>query len=189
MTKELTRKCVATGETKPLENLLRFVKTPDNRLIPDFNKKIEGRGLYISNSKALLKKALEKNLFIKSLHLFLKIPEDFEGQVEQLLYHKGLDWINLARKAGALVTGFEKVKTNILHNKVAFLIQATNAAQDSRQKMSAVAKNLETLSTYSSQDLDTAIGKENTVYIAVLKSDIAKLVYQNIKRYQTFLTD
>ena len=178
---------MATGEVKPTEELLRFVKTPDSQLVPDFNKKLEGRGLYVSNSKKLLAHALEKNLFMKSLHLSLKISEDFLDQVEHLLYQRGLNALNLARKAGALVTGFEKVKTNIEKNKVAFIVEASDAASDSSQKMGAVSKNLETIKIYTSQDLDTAFNKETTVYIAVLKSDISKMVYQNVKKYQTFL--
>lgn len=187
MKTELQRKCVVTGETKAQDELLRFVKTPDNFLVPDFSKKLDGRGLYVSNSKSALKTALDKNLFIKSIHSFLKIPEDFLSQVEHLLYQRGLDALNLARKAGALVTGFEKVKANILKNKVAFVIEAVDAADDSSQKIATVSKNLETLKVYSSQDLDAALHKESTVYTAVLKSGIAHMVYKNVKRYQTFL--
>ena len=187
MEKELERKCVVTGEIKPAEELLRFVKTPDSRLVPDFNKKLDGRGLYVSNSNTLLKKALDKNLFIKSIHLFLKIPADFLEQVEHLLYQRGLDWINLARKAGALVTGFEKVKANIEKQKVAFVIEATDAADDSSHKIEVAAQNIEVLKVYNSADLDAALNKENTVYVAVLKNNIAKEVCRNIKRYQTFL--
>ena len=89
MEKETERKCIATGKVKPQDELLRFVKTPDSRLVPDFNKKIPGRGLYVSNSKELLKTALEKNLFIKSIHQHLKIDEDFADMVEHLLAKKG----------------------------------------------------------------------------------------------------
>ncbi len=187
MQQDTTRKCIASGEIKETDALLRFVKTPDSRLVPDFNKKLEGRGLYVSNSKTLLKKALEKNLFIKSIHLFLKIPENFEQEVEHLLYQKGLDWLNLARKAGALVTGFEKVKANIVKHKVAFVVEATNAAEDSSQKLEALHQNLEMLKIYNTDDLDKALNKENTVFVAVLKSDIAPKVYENIKKYQTFM--
>ena len=187
MIKETHRKCIATGQIKPKDELLRFVKTPDSRLVPDFNNKLEGRGLYVSNSKALLKMALDKNLFIKSIHLHLKIEEDFLSLVEQLLYKRGLDSINLARKAGALVTGFEKVKEKILKNKVAFLIEAKNAGQDGTQKIRAISEGLEFVNVYNSEDLDTAMDKINTVHVAILKSDIAKMVYTNVKRYQTFL--
>ena len=85
------------------------------------------------------------------------------------------------------MTGFEKVKTNILKNKVAFIIEAADAANDSSRKMEAVSSNLETIKVYSIEDLDTALNKEKTVYLAILKSKISDMVYQNIKRYQTFL--
>ncbi len=187
MEKETNRKCIATGQIKPKTELLRFVKTPDSRLVPDFNKKLEGRGLYVSISKKALKTALDKNLFIKSIHLHLKIEDDFLNMVEHLLYKRGLDSINLARKAGALVTGFEKVKDKILKNKVAFLIEAQDASQDGMQKIEAISKGLEIINVYNTQDLDMAMDKVNTVHVAVLKSDIAKMVYENLKRYQTFL--
>lgn len=185
--KETERKCIATGVVKPKGELLRFVKTPDSRLVPDFNGKLEGRGLYVSNSRKALKSALAKNLFIKSIHQHLKIQSDFLQMVENLLYQKGLDAINLARKAGALVSGFEKVKESILKNKVAFLIEAVDAGQDGADKMSAVAKDLEILKVYKVADLDAALNKDNTVHIAVLKSDIARMVYENLKKYQTFM--
>lgn len=187
MEKETERKCVATGKVKPKAELLRFVKTPDSRLVPDFNKKIPGRGLYVSNSRRALQHALSKNLFIKSIHLHLKIQEGFVDMVEHLLYQKGLDALNLARKAGVLVTGFEKVKEKIVKNKVAFLIEASDAGQDGAEKMASAAKDLEILKVYQTNDLDVALNKVNTVHVAVLKSDIAHMVYENLKKYQTFM--
>ena len=187
MDNKTERKCVLTGEVKETSMLLRFVKTPDSRLVPDFDKKLGGRGLYVSNGKRFLQEALRKNLFIKSIHLFLKIPEDFLEIVTNLLYQKGLNSMNLARKAGALLTGFEKVKEAVKHGKVSFLIEASDAAEDSRNKMDAVKGDLEVLRVYSADELSNAFGKENTVYIAVLKSGISNMVYQNVKRYQTFL--
>lgn len=187
MEKETERKCIATGKVKPQDELLRFVKTPDSRLVPDFNKKIPGRGLYVSNSKELLKTALEKNLFIKSIHQHLKIDDDFADMVEHLLAKKGLESLNLARKAGALVTGFEKVKEKIQNNKVSFLIEAVDAGQDGKEKMAGLAKDIEIISLYGTDELDKALDKVNTVYAAVLKSNISEMVYKNLKKYQTFL--
>lgn len=186
MKKETERKCVATGVSKPAEALLRFVKTDDGRLIPDFNKKLPGRGLYVSNSRRALQKALAKNLFVKSIHQNLKISSDFLEIVENLLYRKGLDAINLARKTGALLTGFEKVKEQIVKNKVAFLIEAVDAGQDGAEKMAAISKDLEVFKLYKTEDLDVALNKVNTVHIAVLKSEIAAMVYENLKKYQAF---
>lgn len=187
MEQETTRKCIVNGKAQPKEQLLRFAVTDDNQLIPDFNKKIPGRGLYVSNSRQILQKAITQNLFIKSAKRQLNIPEDFLALVENLLYKRGLNAINLARKAGALVTGFEKVKDKVLKNKAAFLIEANNAGQDGREKIAALLKNIEVFDMYHIDDLDKALDKVNTVHVAVMKGDVAEMVYTNLKRYQTFL--
>ena len=187
MEKETERRCIVSGEVKPADGLLRFVKTEDSRLVPDFNKKLPGRGLYVTNSGKMLRMALDKNLFIKSIHCHLKIEENFFEMVENLLYKKGLEVINLARKAGAAVAGFEKVKDNILKDKVAFVIEAADAGQDGSDKMRALSKNLEIIKIYTTEELDNALDKVNTVYIAVLKSNISGMVYTHLKRYQDFL--
>ena len=184
---QTTRKCVVTGSVKPLSELLRFVVTPDNMLVPDFDKKLDGRGLYVCVSNKLLKKALEKKLFTKSARVCLKISQDFEKQTRHLLYQKGLNWVNLARKAGALAVGFEKVKASILKHQAAFVIRAADAADDGAKKLKAVVDDVQVFDMYNSDDLSTALKTENTVYIAVLKGDISSKVYENIKRYQTFL--
>ena len=109
MEKETERKCIVTGLIKPQNELLRFV-TEDGQLIPDFNKKFAGKGIYVSVSRQALQKALLKNLFAKAARGHVKIQDNLPETVEHLLRKKSLDSLNLARKAGALVTGFEKVK-------------------------------------------------------------------------------
>ena len=58
MKKETTRKCIATGEILEKEKLLRFVVLPDNTVVPDFKKKLNGKGVYVKISKKHLEKAL-----------------------------------------------------------------------------------------------------------------------------------
>ena len=182
-----TRKCIASGEIKNEDELLRFVKTSDSRLVPDFEKKLAGRGLYVSNSQSLLKKALEKNLFIKSIHVFLKIPNNMEEQVRDLLKQKGLERLAFANKAGAVAANFEKEDISALAQKVAFMIEAADGVSENCLTIKAFDENLEVLKVYDTQDLNQALGAQNTDFIAVLKSDIAAKVYQHIKRYQAFI--
>ena len=124
---------------------------------------------------------------MKLNHLHLKIPEDFADQVEKLLCDKGLEWISLARKAGVVAIGKEKVKAALLKDKAAFLIHAADGSEESLNKMEAIAQSVETIKVYSSQDFEKILNEQNAVFIAVLKSDIAAHVYKHIKRYQTFL--
>jgi predicted RNA-binding protein YlxR (DUF448 family) len=189
MVKELetTRKCILTGQILPKEDLLRFVLLKDGRLIPDFNKKLEGRGIYISNSLALIKGLTVKSPLNKMLHTNVVIDTELPQTVERILHKKGLEAINLARKAGDLILGFEKVQEAIKKGKAAFVIEAADAGEDGKQKIAAMAADLEKYTVYDIATLSEALNRENTVYLAVKKSSMHAMVRTALKRYQTFL--
>lgn len=188
MSKELIeRKCILEGVVKKTDELLRFVMI-DNTLLPDFNKKLPGKGIYITNNQLSLKTAIEKKLFQKVTRHCLNIDNNLIEIVENLLKKQALNSINIARKAGSLVSGFEKVKEAIKKNNVEFIIQASNAGQDGKEKIAFLAKSIEIFNLFSIDELDITLNKENTVHIAILKSDMSGMVYNNLKKYQNFLS-
>lgn len=181
------RRCIVTGEHKDKACLLRFTMVDGGLIVPDLNKKLAGRGVFVSNSKKLLAEAVKKNCFSKATKGKGRLCPDLVDMVEALLKKRGLDMINLARKAGCLVCGFEKVKEALAKNKVAFVLEAKDAGADGHQKMTELSKNVEMVEVYSIEELDKALDKVNTVHIAFLKSDMAKTVYWELKRYEQFL--
>lgn len=185
-----TRKCVVTGKILPKEELLRFVLLKDGTMLPDFNKKLNGHGFYLSVSKKLLQElAAKPNPLNKILHTKTIIGKDLPQIVEHILYQRGLDALNLARKAGDLVLGFEKVKDIIAKGKAAFVVQATDAGEDGRQKITAIAKDLEKFTLYDVVNLSTALNRESTVHLAVKQGQMSAMVHTALKRYQTFLNE
>lgn len=188
MAQELeVRKCVISGKALPKEELLRFIVLRNGEFIPDFNKKLPGRGVYLSNSKKLLESLVEKSPLNKILHKNVRIDENLPQIVEKILANRGLEAINLARKAGDLILGFEKIKEMITKGKAAFVIEAADAGADGRQKMAEMARELEQFILYDVDTFDKALGRENTVYLAVAKSKISPMVRTALNRYQTFL--
>ena len=65
MAKETARKCIVTGQISEKENLLRFTVTPDGQLVPDFKKKLPGKGVYVVNRKTALQEAIQKGCLRK----------------------------------------------------------------------------------------------------------------------------
>lgn len=181
------RKCIVCGEVKEKEQLLRFTLTPDNRIIPDFKKKLPGKGIYVSVSQTALQKAVDKNLFAKAVKKNVKVNAELTQTVENILRKKGLESICLAKKAGVLITGFEKVSEQIKRGKIAFLLEAADAGADGHQKITNLAAGLEIFTIYDVEELDKALDKVNTVHAALLKSDMAKLVHTDLVRLQKFL--
>ena len=184
--KPIVRKCIVEGVTKPTSELLRFVMI-GNTLYPDFNKKLPGKGIYVTNNRISLETALAKKLFNKVTRHNLKIDDDFVNIVENIIKTQALNSLNIARKAGALVAGFEKVKEEIKKNKVEFIIEALDAGKDGKEKIAFLAKSVEIFNLFSIDELDITLNKENTVHIAILKSDTSRMVYNNLKKYENFL--
>lgn len=191
MTKEVeTRKCVISGKILPKDELLRFVLLKDGTVVPDFNKKLDGHGFYLSNSKKLLSElAAKPNPLNKILHTKTIINADLPQIVEKILHKRGLDALNLARKAGNLVLGFEKVKDTVAKGKVAFVIEAVDAGDDGKQKITAMTKDLDAFALYDVADLSRALNRENTVYLAIKTGPMSAMVRSAFQRYQTFLNE
>ena len=181
------RKCILTGIVKDKSELLRFTLLPGGLIVPDFKRKLPGRGIYVSNSKKLLELAVNKHLFAKVTKGKAHVDEALVPMVETLLKKKCFDMLNLARKAGQFVSGFEKVKEAVAKNKAAFLMEALDAGEDGHQKILTVADGLEVLALFYVEELDKALDKVNTVHSVLLKGDMAKAVYRELKRYEQFL--
>lgn len=188
MAEELERKCVWTGKVLSKTELLRFVVLKNGTCLPDFDKKIDGRGFYLSNSKQLLNDLMTKKKPLnKILHKDVIMAEDMPQIVEQILRKKATDSINLARKAGDLVLGFEKVKECIKKGKAAFVILASDAGADGKQKIAEIAGETEKFTLFDVETLSQTLNRENTVYLVVQKSSISTMVRLALTRYQTYL--
>ena len=181
------RKCIVSGEVMEKENLLRFALTPDRQIVPDFKKKISGVGIYVGNSKSALTAAIEKNLFSKACKKKVIADEQLIMLVESLLKKRGLELVSLSRKAGILLTGFEKVCEAIKKDKVAFIMEASDAGIDGHNRILSVSQGLEIFNIYSVEELDKALNKVNTVHIAFKKSDMAKSVRAELIKIKNFL--
>lgn len=179
------RKCIVLGEIESKEDLLRFTEV-DGKLVPDFSKKLSGRGVYVTNSLSVLKKAIDKKLFSKAFKKNLNEKEEVIEVVENILKKKGLESINLAKKAGVLITGFEKVKEVVVKQKAAFIIEAGDAGDDGRKKMLSLAKGLKIFSFYTIEELDKALDRVNTVHVAVKASKMADMVYGDLFKLEKF---
>lgn len=184
---DIERKCIATGRVLPKKQLLRFTVSPDNQIIPDFKKKLPGKGIYVTNSFKVLQSTVEKNLFAKVLKRKIRVEASLTVLVEQLLKKKALDAVSLARKAGVLVTGLDKVLDSLKKGKVAFVLEAQDAGDDGHQRILLQAKDVNVYRLFGTEELDTALNKVNTVHAAFVKSEMAKMVQNEFNKLADFL--
>ena len=186
---DITRKCIVTGELLDKSRLLRFVVTEDKLLVPDLYKKLSGKGVYVSSSYKHLKFAIEKNLFAKVLKQNVKISEELLQIVENVLHKNALNAISLAKKSGDVLIGFDKVTEAISQGNVRFILEAIDAGNDGHKKLQHKAENLFVYRLFSVEELDEALDKVNTVYLAFLKGRMSDMVEHNFEKLSDFLKD
>ena len=166
------RRDLVSGEVMEEARLIRFVAAPDGTVAPDLARKLPGRGLWVAADRASVETAARKGGFSRSAKTKLTPAGDLADQVETLLITRLLNALGLARKAGDLTYGFEKVASAVAAGKAAWLIEATDAAADGRRKLAGVARTSpkppRVLGVFSSDELGLALGLDNVIHLAFL---------------------
>ena len=137
---EIERRCALTHEVKPAAELIRFVVGPDDVLVPDTDAKAEGRGVWISLGETFVAEAVKKKAFAKSFKTAVTVPEDLPALTRRRLQERFVASLQMARKAGQLMTGAMKVKAALETGEAIALVTATDAADDGKKKMLATLK-------------------------------------------------
>ena len=200
---ELERQCALTREVKPVADLIRFVVSPDEEVVPDTDARAEGRGVWITLSYKAVAEAVRKKAFQKSLKTNVAVPGDLADLTRLRLEQRFTQALSMARKAGQIVTGATKVKSAIEAGEVIALVTATDAAADGRQKLAGSLKGftlsaqeagfgVETvphLELLDSNQLGLALGLENVIHAALVKGAAAAAALKRAQRLARYLAN
>ncbi|MEI6439449.1 MAG: RNA-binding protein [Alphaproteobacteria bacterium] len=166
------RRDLATGEVMGEEALIRFVAGPGGVVTPDLARKLPGRGMWVMADRASVDLAARKGLFARAAKTKLAAPADLSDQVAGLLYTRVLHGLGLAKRAGDLISGFEKVAAALGSGKVAWLVEASDGAPDGRRKIQNAARKSpkppRLIGVYTAMELGLALGGENVIHTAFL---------------------
>ena len=178
------RRCIVTGEVREEAQLIRFVVSPDGDVVPDIAAKLPGRGIWVSADRAMLEQAITKNLFSKAAKANVKAAAGLVGLVEKQIVQRMIGDLGMARRSGALVTGFDNVARALDSKPVpGLLIEASDGAADGRRKVLGMAKSrgldLPVLDSLSNAELSLALGKENVIHAALKAGALAeRLIFE-----------
>jgi predicted RNA-binding protein YlxR (DUF448 family) len=170
--------------------LIRFVASPDGEVVFDVGRKLPGRGLWVAADRTSVDLAVKKNLFSRAARKALSPPFDLSDQVARLLHRRLLAALGLARKAGDLTSGFERVLAAISSGKAAFLVEAEDGAVDGRRKLLGAGRRCSKpprlIGLFSSEELGLAIGGETVIHSAFLAGRGADRWTDDVERISGF---
>lgn len=191
------RRCIASGEVRPREELIRFVGGPDGMVVPDLAGRLPGRGFWLSPERDVMAKACTRNLFARAAKAPLRVPDDLMESVDDLLARRCLELIGLAKRSGEAVSGYQKVASWLAAGRAAILLAALDAAADNRRKLLTSARaqdpSVPVVELFTAKELGRALGYDARTQVAVapggfaarLAGDLARLASLRDRPQQT----
>lgn len=170
------RNCLGTGKTLPKGEMLRFIKGPDGKAYLDLTGKGPGRGAYVCPDAAALAKVVKTGALARALEA--EVAATFVDDVVQALTLKVLHSLGLAKKAGMLVLGQDKVREAAGKGQLQLVAIAGDASPASAKDMKALAARHELpLFTISEKSrLSALFGQANATVIGLKKAPISATV-------------
>jgi uncharacterized protein len=189
------RLCIVTREVKPVSEMIRFVIGPDRNVVPDLRRRLPGRGVWVTATRAAVAQAVKRRAFARGFKADVGVAPDLADEVERLLERSALDALSIVRKAGRAALGFAQVERALASEPVVALLHAADAGREgvrklgaaSRSRLGEKAHDLPVVDRFTAPQLDLAFGRPNVVHAALLAgsaSDGFLARYRNLERFR-----
>lgn len=188
------RRCLVTGATAEEAALVRFVAGPDGAVVPDLSARLPGRGLWVTATRAAIDQAVAKKLFARAAKAPVTAAPGLSGVVEELLAAKCLELLGLARRAGEVTFGADKVSEALRGKeagRVTALVEASDGEADGRRKILAAARaggvtEVPVFGCFSASEMGLALGRDHVVHAALFRGGLAERVASEARRLGGF---
>ncbi len=183
---DTTRQCIVTRELLPKQQLIRFVVAPDDTVTPDLACKLPGRGLWVKADMASVAQAVAKQAFSRAAKQQVRIPEGLVARVESLLRKRAFEALALARKAGLVTAGYEKICTKLASGSAVCLIHASDAGADGVKTLNGKGRDLPVFSFFTRDELCQVTSRENAVHLVLSAGGASAFFMSEARRFAGF---
>ena len=181
------RQCAVTRERLAPDALIRFVRSPDGLVVPDVFGKLPGRGAWVTANQKHLEDGLAQGVFSRAFKAQSSPMDDIVGEIERQLLQRCTGLLGMAKKSGVAVLGFDQVRAYIRKQPPGWLLEATDGAEDGRNKVHFLAKaiyeDVKVAGALSSAELGIAFGRQHVIHALLEQgslSDAFSVAYRRL---------
>lgn len=179
------RTCLATGEARAPDDMIRFVVGPEGRIVPDVARKLPGRGLWVTATRAAVERAIARKAFARAARRAVTVDADLPARLQRLLRERALEALALARRAGVAVGGFGKVEERLRSGRLGLIVCAREAhTSDGRAKLAG--RGIDVVDFVDAASIGRVFGRDDATYIGIAAGPAARRVSADIGRWAAY---
>lgn len=184
------RTCIVSRtQNSPLQ-MIRFVLGPEGVVYPDLKRKLPGRGVWVTASRKMVEQAISRCAFARGFKNQVRVDKNLADLIESLLRDDALQALMMAKKSGLATIGQAKAEALVKAGRASIVLQALDAGQDGAGKMAAAIRSqvsksgdeIRLIDAFSSDELDAAFNKVNTVFVALEKGGATQKLAEAVDR-------
>ncbi len=191
------RLCVVTRQNLAQAEMIRFALSPDGEIVPDVEGRLPGRGVWLSCSREILKKAIQSKAFSRSLKQQAAVPAGLEDKVEALLTRRVGEYLSFANKAGQVVAGFQQVDAALEKGALAAVLHGSDAADDGQQKLDRKFKAIQrergapapVVNVLTIAEMSLAMGRPSVVHAGLIPGGLTERFLDEAGRLARYRSD
>jgi uncharacterized protein len=184
------RLCAVTREILETDELIRFVAAPDGQIVPDLERRLPGRGVWIKCHRETVEKAVNSKIFAKSLKQPAVADPELGSRIDGLLLRRLTSALALANKAGLVLAGFQQVESGLEKAEVRVLLHGSDAAPDGclklDRKFKAIQRDLvmaaPIVAILTITEMSLAIGRPNVVHAGLISGGLSERFLREAER-------
>jgi predicted RNA-binding protein YlxR (DUF448 family) len=81
----MQRHCALTRRLKPVDDMIRFVVGPGGHTVPDVKRKLPGRGIWVTGTRAAIDRAIKEKVFPRAFKQNVRVSADLAVTTETML--------------------------------------------------------------------------------------------------------
>lgn len=162
--------------------MIRFVRGPDGDAVPDLDEKLPGRGAWVVAERDVLAQMRKRNPFPRAFKAETRLADDLPEVLVRLLRRKCLELLGLARSAGQVVTGLEKVTAFAMGRSVGAMVVSSDAGPGAIEKAARLAGSAPVIDCFDRDELGLALGLDNMVHAAIAPGRLAARLLREVER-------
>ncbi len=181
------RTCIVTREKIDPKRAIRLCVAPNGDVFADLKGNFPARGYWIVPSVGNFEQLFSQPKKFRQIKGASKPSEDFVESLKTQLKNRILQQIGLAKRAGQLIFGFEKVKIWLKENKAAFAIIAKDGSKAEVERLGLSARNIPFASILEKEELGKTLGRDKVVHIVLCQSPLTENIKNDVYRYEMLI--